>query len=323
MQNIIFGNKKCQDICVSVAKSLNSKLYLVENSGFPGNEVFFDINSNNFGDNNFAISTHKDLRNYNIICIYTVLDANNDFMELLFLIDILAKLNPLKITLLIPYLAYSRQDNNHNMSSSGIKLIAKILNHVLNNIENQIYILDTHNTNILKMFHNAQNLCIINFLHQYILAHYNTEELILVSPDSGSQNKIKTLAELLSCRALYLNKTRKLNDIQMAFDGSQNNNINKLCGDKKRKTKFLILDDIISSGSTIYHASKLIRNQILNADIDCYATHFLYFAVQSNNFININRVITTNSTGSHNSIHLQNIFKTHFSILDISSLFLI
>lgn len=176
-------------------------------------------------------------------------DANKQIMELLLTINAAKHSGVTQINLILPYIAYSRQDKVKTKQSMGMEVISHMLNN--SGIDNIITI-DMHNKNSLQLF----DLPVINIDTTPFIAATKKDKL-LVMPDRGALNRSNS-----SGNFVYLEKTR--NDDGMSF---------QIFGEINGKD-CLLIDDIIDSGKTLCLAAEFLIEHGAKS-VEAYATHAL------------------------------------------------
>ena len=264
---------------------------LIENkiTHFSANEqlVFFDDDLSNITDCLVVVSFFP--------------NANDALIESLLTLDILKRSNK-KINLFISYLGYSRQNRLLQPNASfGIKVLSRIINPLIKEAGvDKIFFLDLHAPSILEYFPNAYNITLEEFFFQEIKknkTYTNQQNVIIISPDKGSEIRAKNLAALLDVPYIVLQKQRKENEIEMQMSSNINLS-NKKC---------IIIDDIIDSGKTINKASALLR-QFGALEVYAYCTYCFTSDLKTIQNFNLTKLYITDSIknpviDNHTSLH--------------------
>jgi len=212
------------------------------------------------------------------------------------MIDSLKDLN-IKIDLLIPYMAYARQDKRFKdwESVSGISL-AKMIDQF--EIECK-YTVDIHNINVTKAM-KGENLSAMPLIADY-LTNLKLNEPVIISPDKGSIERAKIVANHMDAEFDYLEKTRVTGEI-VEMKPKEINTKNR---------DVVIVDDIISTGGTMAKACEILKREgtlkVLSG-----ATHLLMIsnAEEKLKIAGIDRIFGTDSIPSKFSdISIANIIK--------------
>ncbi|MDY1591903.1 MAG: ribose-phosphate diphosphokinase [Methanofastidiosum sp.] len=167
-------------------------------------------------------------------------------IQLFFMIDALKDLN-IKINLLIPYMAYARQDKRFKdwESVSGISL-AKMIDRF--ELESK-YTIDIHDLKITKAM-KGENLSAMPSIADYLM-NLNLKEPVIISPDKGSVERAKIVADCMGAEFDHLEKTRLSGDtveIRPKEINTKNRDV-------------AIVDDIISTGGTMAKACEVLKKE--------------------------------------------------------------
>ncbi|MDX1372438.1 MAG: ribose-phosphate pyrophosphokinase [Nitrososphaeraceae archaeon] len=192
-----------------------------------------------------------------------------------------------KITVIIPYMAYARQDKEFVEGEViTIALLAKLIKYF--NIFKLITI-DIHSKSSLSYFGgNIKNISAIPQLARYVLDNIDTDNMIVVSPDYGGYSRAQKFAKILKKDVIFLNKNRnrQTGDIQIET---------KYGLDLKGK-KIIIVDDMISTGNSIIKSCELLKkNRADNIFVVCTHALLLNDALIKIKQSGANEVISTNS----------------------------
>ncbi|MCC7572610.1 MAG: ribose-phosphate diphosphokinase [Candidatus Methanofastidiosum sp.] len=167
-------------------------------------------------------------------------------MQLFFMIDALKDLN-IKINLLIPYMAYARQDKRFKdwESVSGISL-AKMIDRF--ELESK-YTVDIHDIKITKAM-GGENLSAMPLIAEYLM-DLKLNEPVVISPDKGSVERAKIVADQMEAEFDHLEKTRLSGDTVEIRPKEINT----------RGRDVAIVDDIISTGGTMAKACEVLKRE--------------------------------------------------------------
>jgi ribose-phosphate pyrophosphokinase len=199
------------------------------------------------------------LKNYNLadkhITILQTLASSNHLMELCLLVDILKNSKVKKISVVIPYLFYTRQDKPKSGEAFSPKVVIKILE--ASGI-NDITFLDLHSTKIENLFSIPTKKLEVAPLLQGII----TKDSILVAPDAGGTERAETIAQYFNLPLVHIEKTR-LAKRKVSSKLEENNVFGKDC---------FIIDDIIDSGNTLCAAAKTLKDHGAKT-VKAFCTH--------------------------------------------------
>lgn len=206
-----------------------------------------------FNDGEFFIRIPVNVRNHHC---YLVVDMTpNNIFEVLITIDTFKKASASKVTLIAPYLPYSRQDRR---TDTRTPMSAKVLASMLETAGvDHIITMDVHALQI-ECFYNIpfDNLQGSAILIEEILnknPDITKENTVMVAPDAGSAKRTRFLAEKFGFPVAIIDKKR-ISDTDVR---------SYLIGDVKNKN-CLMLDDIISSGGTIMAGCNVLKDHSAN-----------------------------------------------------------
>ena len=192
-------------------------------------------------------------------CTFSV---NDHVMSLLVTIDAVRQAGAAKITLVLPVYPYSRQHKKKGREG----LTASLLAHIYENMGvNRIITLDIHSREIENSFSkiNLENLHasyqIIRELTKLVDLTGNTEDIVIVSPDTGAVDRNKFYSNGLKKPLAMIYKER---DYSVVTQSAKDTNIKsiKLLGDVHGKVAFLA-DDMLGSGGTLLKAMEFLKEQ--------------------------------------------------------------
>ncbi|MBU0762202.1 MAG: ribose-phosphate diphosphokinase [Candidatus Altiarchaeota archaeon] len=230
---LVFGGTRSASLSWNVAKSMKAEVGKSEIKAFPDGEKYVRINS--------AVKGRE-------CTVVQSIRSNDDFVELLLMLDTLRDLGANQVHAVMPYLAYMRQDKRFHV---GEALSAKTILKLLYEVSDSITTINCHflNEGGEAVYNHIRfmNLDAMPILLGYVGS--KVENPFLIAPDKGSLSFAKAAASQLDCEFDHLSKTR-LSGSEVRIDMKDLD-----VGGKD----VLILDDIISTGGTIVEAAKLIR----------------------------------------------------------------
>ena len=241
----------------------------------------------NFPDGETCLEIYEDIAHKEIFLFQSLAFLPNHFLvELLLFIDALKKGFAKKITLILPYLGYSRQDTEgKSFFSPASKLIANLLNATS---VDRIITFDLHSKKNESFF----QIPVTNLHAQALIAAEAIKHLekpfVVVAPDFGSIPLAKRAAKILDCEIVTVCKQR-IDPYKVR---------STLMGEVKDK-QVLLIDDICSTGSTLLAAAELCKTSGAKK-IVAGVTHGLLVenAIQKIDKSPIKLLITTNSVES-------------------------
>ena len=223
-----------------LAHILNMGLMLVYTRKFPNGEVLARLEDVSY------------IKNESIILYFpTYPDTNNRILLLLETLETLNSYNANNISLILPYLSYSRQDKRFLEGESlSLKLFLDILSFL--NV-NKLVSVDVHNEDAVKRYA-KMDIDILSLYEPLIRKIVNDivgdKEFILVAPDAGRTSVVAELANIFSCRYIYFKKKR---------DRYTGNIKMEVVGDLPTYKYAIIVDDEVSTGGTMAMAANYLK----------------------------------------------------------------
>jgi ribose-phosphate pyrophosphokinase len=237
-----------EPLAAAVAGVLGMKLVPAEIKRFPDNEVFVRIDENVRGEDMFVIQS-------------TSFPANDHLMELLIMMDALRRASASRITAVLPYFGYARQDRKvGGRTPISAKLVA---NMITTAGADRVLTLDLHAGQIQGFFDvPTDNLHAVPTAAADIKSRYDVGGLMIVSPDVGGVVRARALADRLGAPLAIVDKRRR-----RPTESEVMNIIGEVEGHR-----CLIYDDIIDSGGTICNAAAALRKHGAT-EVCAYITH--------------------------------------------------
>lgn len=233
----------------AIAQYLEMPLTEASVRRFADEEVFVEIHENVRGEDVFVLQS-------------TGFPANDNLMELLICIDALKRASAKRITAVVPYFGYARQDRKPGPRTTiSAKLVANLITVAG---ANRVLSVDLHAGQIQGFFDiPTDNLFAAPVMAADIQARFPTDNLMVVSPDVGGVVRARALAKRLNNAPLAIVDKRR----EKAGESEVMNIIGDVAG------RFCILiDDIVDSAGTLCNAAKALRDAGA-ADVVAYVTH--------------------------------------------------
>lgn len=214
-----------------------------------------------FSDGEIAVSVGETVRGSDVFVIQsTCTPVNNNLMELLIMIDAMKRASAGRITAVIPYFGYARQDRK---SKSRDPISAKLVADLITTAgADRVLTMDLHAAQIQGFF----DIPLDHLVGMPILAKHfeqeNLDNLVVVSPDLGSVNRARTFANRLDAPIAIIDKRRPKPNVS---------EIMNIIGDIKDKN-VLIIDDIIDTAGTLCNAANALKERGAKSVRAC-ATH--------------------------------------------------
>jgi ribose-phosphate pyrophosphokinase len=233
----------------SIADHLDTPLAKAEFKRFKDNEVFVEIKENVRGEDVFLIQS-------------TSYPANDHLMELLIGIDALRRASAKRITAVIPYYGYGRQDRKvGGRTPISAKLVANL---VVTAGANRVLTLELHAGQIQGFFDiPTDNLFSTPVLEADIRERYERpSEVMIVSPDVGGVVRARAVANKLGADLAIVDKRREKAGVSEVMH---------IIGDVADRHCILV-DDIVDSGGTLCNAASALLEEGA-ASVSAYVTH--------------------------------------------------
>lgn len=240
MNRIIFTFKH-KKLVNSLANSLNCEVGKIYKRKFADGEVM--------------VKSASDVKGKDAVVIQsTSKNAPSEIFELLLLLDSLKRSGATSVKLVMPYFAYSRQER---VSWINEPISCQVVANMIDTADfEELFTFDLHHPIIESFFKHplyelhTTTLFAEYYKHYFAKNNISLNDVVVVSPDHGSNNRASNLAEALGgLEIVILDKVRPTPNSaeHLEIDGSKVKN--KIC---------LIIDDILDTGGTIASASKLL-----------------------------------------------------------------
>ena len=232
----------------AVAAKLNLPLTRASIRRFADMEVFVEIMENVRGEDVFVIQS-------------TSFPANDNLMELLITLDALRRGSARRITAVIPYFGYARQDRKSGPRTPiSAKLVANLITEAG---AHRVLTMDLHAGQIQGFFDiPVDNLYAAPLFSRDIEERYRGRDLMIVSPDVGGVLRARSLATRVNTDLAIIDKRRERAGVSEVMN---------VIGEVEGRDCVLV-DDIVDSGGTLCNAAAaLIENGARSASV--YVTH--------------------------------------------------
>ena len=197
-----------------------------------------------FSDKEIYVKIEENVRGGDVFVVQsTCFPGNTNLMELLIMIDALRRSSAKRITAVIPYYGYARQDRkNEPRVPITSKLVADL---VVTAGADRVLTVDLHAGQIQGFFNiPLDHLFAINVLIDYI-KEQKLEDLIVISPDAGGVERARAYAKRLNSSLAIIDKRRDIPNEAKAMN---------IIGDVKGKIAFIV-DDMIDTAGTLMEAT--------------------------------------------------------------------
>ncbi|MFN3584158.1 ribose-phosphate pyrophosphokinase [Phenylobacterium sp.] len=245
---LLAGNSN-RTLAQAVASHLDLPLTRAQVKRFPDNEVWVTIDENVRGEDVFVLQS-------------TAYPANDHLMELLICIDALKRASAKRITAVMPYFGYARQDRKTGgRTPISAKLVANLITRAG---ADRVLTMDLHSGQIQGFFDiPTDNLQSAPLMAQDIKTNYaKADELLIVSPDVGGVVRALAVASRLNADLAIVDKRRS---------GPGKSEVANIIGDVTGR-RLIIFDDIVDSAGTLCSAAQSLMDAGA-AEVSAYITH--------------------------------------------------
>ncbi len=210
-----------------------------------------DATVTTFSDGEILVRINENVRGADVFVLQpTCMPVNHNIMELLLMIDALKRASAKRITAVIPYYGYARQDRKvQPRVPISAKLVADLITAAGTS---RILTVDLHAAQIQGFFNiPVDNLYAAPVFLDYIRKQYDPDGLVIVSPDAGGVERARAFAKRLQCSIAIIDKRREVANVSEVMN---------VIGEVN-KMDALILDDMIDTGGTITQAANPLRDK--------------------------------------------------------------
>jgi ribose-phosphate pyrophosphokinase len=209
-----------------------------------------NVNVGTFSDGEIQIEINENVRGTDVFLIQsTCTPVNNNLMELLILIDAMKRASAERITAVIPYYGYARQDRK---AAPRAPISAKLIADLLTTAgANRVLTMDLHAGQIQGFFNiPVDNLYASPIIFKYLKEKYDND-LVIVSPDAGGVERARSMAKTLDTTIAIIDKRRlKPNEASVM----------NVIGEIEGKNA-LILDDMTDTAGTLTQGAKALMER--------------------------------------------------------------
>ena len=265
----------------SISKKLNLKLVNAEVKRFSDMEVFVEVKENVRGEDMFVIQS-------------TSYPANDNLMELLVTLDALRRASAKRITAVIPYFGYARQDRK---SGPRTPISAKLVANLITSAgADRVLTMDLHAGQIQGFFDiPTDNLFAAPVFVKDIKDRYSDVPTIVVSPDVGGVLRARAIARRINAGLAIIDKRREKPGASEVMN---------IIGDVS-KHHCILVDDIVDSGGTLCNAAQALVSAGA-ISVDAYVTHGVLSGPAVSRVLNspLQNLVTTDSIQATEPIKL-------------------
>jgi ribose-phosphate pyrophosphokinase len=218
-----------------------------------------------FSDMEVFVEIHENVRGEDVFIIQsTSYPANDNLMELLVTLDALRRASARRMTTVIPYYGYARQDRKAaGRTPISAKLVANMITAAG---ADRVLTLDLHAGQIQGFFDiPTDNLYSAPVFVKDIKERYNGEDLVVVSPDVGGVVRARAVARLLNADLAIIDKRRERAGVSEVMN---------IIGEVKDR-RCILIDDIVDSAGTLCNAAEALIERGAKS-VAAYVTHGVF-----------------------------------------------
>lgn len=270
----IFTGTANPELANDISKILGIEISKADVGYFSDGEIRVEIEDNVRGHDTFIIQS-------------TCTPQNKNLMELMLLADALKRSSASKITAIIPYYAYARQDRR--VRSARVPISAKVVANMFSSVGiDRVLTVDLHSETIQGFFDMpADNVYATKLMVEDIKSNNPKNNIVVVSPDVGGVVRSRALAKQLNDADLAIIDKRRA--------AANQSEVMNIIGDIKDKV-CIVPDDIIDTAGTLCNAAKALKDQGA-LEVKAYITHPVLSgpAIERLNNSEIDELVVTNS----------------------------
>jgi len=244
---LVCGNSN-RSLASNIGKYLDTTLADCDVKRFADKEIFVEMNENVRGEDVFIIQSIS-------------FPANDNLMELLILIDTMKRASAKRITAVVPYYGYARQDRKSGPRTPiSAKLVANLIEKAG---ANRVLSMDFHAGQIQGFFDiPTDNLFSAPILTHDIKKKIKGNDSIVVSPDAGGVERARMIASRIESDLAIVDKRREKAGVSEVMN---------IIGDVKKRSCFIV-DDIVDSAGTLCNAAQALMDSGA-VEVYAYVTH--------------------------------------------------
>lgn len=237
-QLVVFSGRSNPRFAAAVCEDLSIELGRMEAVRFSDGELSVEIGDNVRGRDVYVIQS-------------TSAPGNDHLMELLIAIDALKRASAWRVTAVLPYFGYARQDRK---LKPRVPITAKLVANLISTAgADRVLTMDLHAGQIMGFFDvPVDNLNALPIMLPYVRSYYQGKPLVIVSPDVGGVERARNFAT-------------RLNDAEIAIIHKRRSGPNKVAemkviGDVSGKS-CLLVDDMVDTGGTLVKAAESLLEE--------------------------------------------------------------
>ncbi len=245
---MIFTGNANPALAAEIAQQLGTSLGQASVGRFSDGEVTVEINQNVRAREVFVVQS-------------TCAPTNDNLMELIIMVDALKRASAERISVVIPYFGYARQDRRPR--SSRVPITAKVVANMLQAVGvHRVMTMDLHADQIQGFFDIPVDNVYASPVLLGDLRSKNYEDLLVVSPDVGGVVRARALAKQLGCDMAIIDKRRPKANVSEVMH---------VIGDIEGRN-CVIMDDMIDTAGTLVKAAEVLKERGAKS-VYAYCTH--------------------------------------------------
>jgi ribose-phosphate pyrophosphokinase len=270
---LVFTGNANPELAAEVAQCLGTKLGAADVGRFSDGEVTVEIKQNVRARDVFVVQS-------------TCAPTNENVMELLIMVDALKRSSAERITAIIPYFGYARQDRRPR--SSRVPISAKVIANLLETVGvDHVLTMDLHADQIQGFFDISVDNIYASPVLLADLRAKNYSDLMVVSPDVGGVVRARALAKQLGCDLAIIDKRRPKANVSEVMH---------VIGEIEGRN-CVIMDDMIDTAGTLVKAAEVLKERGAKK-VYAYCTHPIFSGPAIERITNgnaLDEVVVTNT----------------------------
>jgi ribose-phosphate pyrophosphokinase len=239
-----------------------------------------------FSDGEVSVEIHQNVRARDVFVVQpTCAPTNENLMELAFIVDALKRASARRITAVIPYFGYARQDRRPR--SMRVPISAKVVANMLETVGvERLLTMDLHADQIQGFFDIPVDNIYASPVLLSDLKSKSYKDLVVISPDVGGVVRARALAKQLGCDLAIIDKRRAAANVSEVMH---------VIGEVDGRN-CVIMDDMIDTAGTLVKAAEVLKERGAKS-VYAYCTHPVFSgpAVERINKSQIDEVVITNT----------------------------
>ncbi len=245
---MVFTGTATPELASGVAQQLGIPLGKAVVNRFSDGEIMVEINENVRGKDVFVLQS-------------TCAPTNDNLMEIMLMVDALKRASAGRITAVLPYYGYARQDRRPR--SARVAISAKVVANMLQDVGvGRVLIMDLHADQIQGFFDIPVDNIYASPVLLDDLVKKNYEDLLVVSPDVGGVVRARALAKKLGCDLAIIDKRRPKANVSEVMH---------IIGEVEGRN-CVIMDDMVDTAGTLTKAAEVLKARGAKKVV-AYCTH--------------------------------------------------